>query len=244
MIGHPEESYQVVHDAIEQAWRSIRNYEPDRQPFSTWLHGIGALRAARHLEESQRWNGSVQLAYADRTTTHEKLRLEFGAVMGSSAFSYDASEHVAYCFTCVGRTLEPALFAAVVLRDVVGMSAEEAASLLDVATQVCERNSAAGKMAMAERFAKMCGLQNPAGACNQCVALRAAAPAERRGPEPPPLSTFEERVEVVRKTAIDAGASQLLHDVMWRRTAELAAESDPDEVEIFVCSGKDALRTT
>jgi RNA polymerase sigma-70 factor, ECF subfamily len=53
--------------------------------------------------------------------------MEVGAAYGASDFVYEAKEHIACCFTCVGRSLEPEEQAAVVLVEVLGLPAREAA---------------------------------------------------------------------------------------------------------------------
>lgn len=107
------------------------------------------------------------------------------------------------------------------MREVLGLSAHEAARALGITESVMRHHLAAARSEMTERFEGLCSLVNKGGVCYQCKGLREATPAERQGAAIPPVASLDARIAVVRGADIDSGASQLMHDLFWRRTKEL-----------------------
>lgn len=107
------------------------------------------------------------------------------------------------------------------MREVLGLSGREAAQALGITDSVMRHHLASARGEMAQRFDGLCSLVNKRGVCYQCKGLREATPAARRGGAIPPVADLDARLAIVRGAEIDAGASQMLHDLFWRRTKEL-----------------------
>jgi RNA polymerase sigma-70 factor (ECF subfamily) len=138
---------------------------------------------------------------------------------GDPSISFDVGQHIAFCFTCIGRSLEPQAHAALVLREMFGLQHEEAAEVLGVTESVYRHALSAGRAAMAAQYEGLCALVNKTGACYQCKALRELAPEGRQGPPLPggPLP-FEERLAQARAANADGGADQRLSDYFFATT--------------------------
>lgn len=217
MVGDPTETDDLVQEALTRAWSSIGRFD-GRSEVSTWLCRIGINAAIDHLRAQQRWRVRAQIAYANECATSMELGMEVGEVVMSPAFRYDAREHIAFCFTCVGRSLDPDLQAALLLREVEGLSNLEAARSLDITESVLRHRLTEARATMEREFDGLCALVNKRGVCYQCSGLREAVPdAERQGQPAPQLPSFEARLECVRAADVDVGSSQPLHDLFWRR---------------------------
>jgi RNA polymerase sigma-70 factor (ECF subfamily) len=82
---------------------------------------------------------------------------------------------------------------------------------------------------MERTFDGLCALVNKQGVCYQCSGLRGVIPeAERQGEAVPLSLPFVRRLEIVRECSVDAGQSQELHDLFWRRIAELERDGRGD----------------
>jgi RNA polymerase sigma-70 factor (ECF subfamily) len=141
------------------------------------------------------------------------------AAASTPEFAYEVREHIAYCFTCVGRSLPPDDMAALVLRDVMGLDAREASNVLGISDAVLRHRLAAARTAMTDTYDGLCALVNKAGICHQCRGLQMVAREDRQGGPFPDIIEFADRCAVVR-TAGPGGMSGL-HDVFWRRTKEI-----------------------
>jgi RNA polymerase sigma-70 factor (ECF subfamily) len=220
MIGHPEDCEDILQEALLRAWQGIGGYRGEAA-LATWLTAIVTRAAVDFLRGQKRWRTEAQVAYANLCISSETLSGEVMAAASSPEFAYEVREHISYCFTCVGRSLPPDEIAALVLRDVMGLSAREAASVLGVSDSVLRHRLTAARAAMTEKFEGLCALVNKAGICHQCAGLKMLAPQNRQGGPFPDVASFADRCAVVRQAAPGSMAS--LHDIFWRRTAEIEA---------------------
>jgi RNA polymerase sigma-70 factor (ECF subfamily) len=223
MVGHREQSEDVVQDALQKAWEKRSSFE-SRARFSTWLCSIGVRSALDLLRSQKRWRVRAQIAYSNECRADESLAMEVGAALYEPSFTYDAKEHIAYCFACVGRSLEPDEQAALVLSHVIGLSNAEGARALGLSESVFRHHLSAARQTMTEAFDGLCALVTREGVCHQCRVLREATPEGQRGDWPQELDaplTFERRLPIVQGASLDNGRSQVLHDLFFRRTEEL-----------------------
>jgi RNA polymerase sigma-70 factor (ECF subfamily) len=222
LVGHPDDTDDLVQQTLLKAWEQIDSFRGGSK-FTTWLCAVGSNLALDHLRAQKRWRVRAQVAYANECLQNQELAIEIGQIYASPAFAYDVNEHIAYCFACVGRSLNPDEYSAVVFREILDLSNREAAEALGVSESVLRHRLAAGRRVMADAFEGLCSLVNKNGVCYQCKGLREIAPEDRNGAEPPTELNFERRLGLVA-AAPDDGKSQALHDLFWRRTAEIEAE--------------------
>lgn len=223
MIGHPEDTDDVVQDACVKAWRNISSFH-GKSRFSTWLTTIAVRQALDHLRAGKRWRREAQVAYANLCAQSEELSGEVMDAFSAPDFAFDVREHIAYCFVCVGRSLPPDEQAALVLRDVMDLSSREAANVLGVSESVLRHRLSAARAAMTGRYEGLCALVNKQGICHQCKGLSdVAAATGGKPPAPPAISDLADRMALVRAVAAAPGRrrTRALHDVFWRRTKEI-----------------------
>jgi RNA polymerase sigma-70 factor (ECF subfamily) len=79
---------------------------------------------------------------------------------------------------------------------------------------------------MQAKYDGLCALVGKGGICHQCAGLSQLAPEARRGGPFPDVADIADRAAVVRGAG--PGAMAALHDLFWRRTAEIEAEGRGD----------------
>ena len=220
MVGHPEDTDDLVQESLLRAWRAIADFRGEAG-FGTWLCAIGARVAVDHLRSQRRWRSHSQVAYANECAKNEEMAAPLGAALYAADHWYEAREHIAYCFTCVGRSLRPEDQAALVLRDMMDFTNKEAADALDVSQGSLRGHLKRARAEMTEAFDGLCALVNKSGVCYQCKGLRDASPEGRKGAMPPDLTSFAARVSVAKVADVDRGRSQGLHDACWRGTKQI-----------------------
>jgi len=220
LVGHPDDCADILQEATLKAWRSIADFE-QRSQFGTWFTAIAARQAVDFLRKAKRWRTEAQVAYANLCAEDETLSSEVGSAFADPDFSFEVREHIAYCFACVGRSLPPDEQAALVLRDVCQMSGREAAEALGISQSVLGHRLSAARQAMIDKYEGLCALVSKAGICHQCAGLKAAAPEAKRGGPLPDVADFAERPAASRAVGPETGKTRPLHDVFWRRTAEV-----------------------
>ena len=132
-----------------------------------------------------------------------------------------------------GRSLPPDEQAALVLRDVLDLSAREAAEVLGISDSVLRHRLSAARRAMEENYDGLCALVSKQGICHQCRGLQAIAPEDRRGGPFPDMETLADRMAVVRGAG--PGAMAGMHAVFWRRTREIEEAGIGETVPLSGC---------
>jgi RNA polymerase sigma-70 factor (ECF subfamily) len=148
---------------------------------------------------------------------------EVRAMMARPDFAFEIREHIAFCFSCLARSLEPEKEAALFLKEVLGFTAEEGASILGLSEPKFRHHLSAARSAMIEAYEGMCQLINKTGACWQCRGLRELAPASNQGADlvqievrpgvvVTPEALFEARLDIVRTADLEEGRTRKLHE--------------------------------
>src|SRR5262249_57194101 len=114
---NPEDADDLAQEAALQAFRKLGDFRGDAS-FGTWLFSIGTRLGLTLLRSRERWPVTTQLEMHDRCHGDEAFLRDLGAEIGRPDLRYEVSEHVAYCFSCVGRALDPEESAAVILTEV------------------------------------------------------------------------------------------------------------------------------
>jgi RNA polymerase sigma-70 factor (ECF subfamily) len=147
-------------------------------------------------------------------------------MMAEPGFTYETREHIAFCFSCIARTLSPEEQAAVMLKEVLGFTAEEGAGILRVSEPIFRHRLSDARSRMTEAFDGLCTLINKTGLCYQCQGLREAASGQHRGADlvqievapgvaVNPESLFEARVAIVRDADLAEGTTRPIHDMFF-----------------------------
>ena len=182
MIGHPEDTEDIVQEALLKAWKALGTFKQESR-LSTWLIAIATRTAIDVLRHQKRWRAEAQVAYANLCSQSEELSGEVIAQYASPDFSYEVREHISYCFSCLGRSLPPDEWAALLLRDVVSLSAQEASNILGISDSVLRHRLSAARRSMQDQYEGLCALVNKTGICHQCAGLQMiAAGRQKRWP--------------------------------------------------------------
>jgi RNA polymerase sigma-70 factor (ECF subfamily) len=227
MVGHPEDTADLLQATLLRAYTSIAGFRGDAK-LSTWLSAIATHVALDHLR-AHRVSENAKMQLRDHVHATPALGAERQRLSSSGEVAFDVREHIAFCFTCVGRSLLPEEQAALVLRDVLELSNDEAAAALGVSTSVLRHHLARARSTMQSRYEGLCRLVSKEGVCYQCTGLRETFLAERRGPGVPELAAAGEtpearwrrRLVVVNAADADTGVSQRFHDFLWRALKEI-----------------------
>ena len=228
MIGNPDDVADVFQDSLVKAWESLHAFRGEAR-FATWLHAIAVRQAIDFLRGKKRYRAGA-LVFAQQECERTGAAAEVMSIVASPDFSFDVNQHIACCFSCVGRSLDPELQAALVLREVYELTNDEAAKQLGISRSVLRHRVAEARETMMSRYDRLCALVGKQGVCYQCEALREGAHPERRGPDPrnvlgtadaPREEKWQQRMAIVREAPLGEGVSARLHDKFLRYVDDL-----------------------
>lgn len=233
MVTDRSDAEDLLQDTLVRALESMSRFRGDAK-FKTWLFGIATHVCLDHLRSRRRWRREAQLE-GERETEASLQQLErLGNVMSQPDFLFEIREHIAFCFSCISRTLSPEEQAAIMLKEVLGFTAQEAAQVMEVSEPIFRHRLSSARSQMKESYEGLCQLINKTGVCHQCRGLREFAPASNRGADLvqitvaegksiTPDSLFDARLKIVRASNLGEGPMREMHDWFFEAIKEREA---------------------
>ncbi len=222
MVTSREDAEDLLQETLLRSIEQIPRFRGEAR-FKSWLFGIATHVSLDHLRRKKRWRVETQLEGEARARADPERMAGVGAMMARPDFSFEIREHIAFCFSCLARSLEPEKQAALFLKEMMGFTAEEGASILGLSEPKFRHHLAAARSSMIEAYEGMCQLINKTGACWQCRGLREIAPKSNQGPDlvqievrpgvpVTPENLFEARLDIVRTADLEEGRTRTLHE--------------------------------
>lgn len=159
MLGSIQDAEDALQETLVSAWRALGRFEGESA--RAWLYRIATNRCLNHRRDVSRRPTGVpepRSAFVDAPRSDEPWWLQPfpDRLLDDPTFSpearYDAQESIALSFVAGLQHLPPQQRAALVLRDVLGFSAAEAADILE--TTPAAVNSALQRARSGSRFTR------------------------------------------------------------------------------------------
>lgn len=226
MVTNRADAEDLMQDVLIRVMENLRTYRGQAR-FKTWVFGIATHACLDHLRTKKRWRVEAQLE-GEREHDGDPGQVEaLVALINQQDFIYEVREHIAFCFACIGRTLEPEEQAAIMLKEVLGFTAQEAASILQVSEPILRHRLSSARAMMIDSFDGLCQLIDKSGACWQCSGLREHVPESHRGSAlvqievapgvaVTPENLFEARLSIVRDADLESGKTRPMHDLFYQ----------------------------
>jgi RNA polymerase sigma-70 factor (ECF subfamily) len=225
MVTHRQDAEDLLQDVLVRVLENIREYRGEA-PFKSWLFGIATHVCLDHLRRKKRWRVEAQtIGEAEAKADPDALQ-RLTELTRRPEFRFEIREHIAFCFSCVSRTLSPEEQAAIMLKEVLGFTNQEAASILTISEPVFRHRLSAAREKMIGDYEGLCALINKSGVCYQCRGLREISGEANRGPDlvqievAPGLTVsaenlFDARLAMVRDADLEGGRTRAMHDLFF-----------------------------
>ena len=230
MVTLRQDAEDLLQDVLVRVLENIREYRGEAR-FKSWVFGIATHVCLDHLRKRKRWRVEAQsLGEQETTADPEKIERLVG-LMRQPEFRYEIREHIAFCFSCISRTLPPEEQAAVMLKEVLGFTSEEAAKILSVSEPVFRHRLATARAKMTEDYDGLCALINKSGVCHQCRGLREIVGEGYRGADLVQIEVapgvavtaenlFDTRLGIVREADLESGRTHTMHDLFFQNLSQ------------------------
>ena len=226
MVTLRQDAEDLLQDVLVRVLENIREYRGEAR-FKSWVFGIATHVCLDHLRKRKRWRVEAQCLGEEEATANPERIVQLVGLMHQPEFRFEIREHIAFCFSCISRTLPPEEQAAVMLREVLGFTSEEAAKILSVSEPVFRHRLAAARGKMTEDYDGLCALINKTGVCHQCRGLREIAGEGYRGADLVQIelapgvavtaeNLFDARLGIVRTADLESGRTRSVHDVFFQ----------------------------
>src|SRR5437868_5979817 len=106
MAANPQDAEDLLQDTLVRVLESLPNFRREAR-FKTWLFGIATHVCLDHLRARKRFRLEAQVIGEREAYESPETLAYVNAVLSEPEFVFEIREHVAFCFACVSRTLEP-----------------------------------------------------------------------------------------------------------------------------------------
>ncbi len=223
MVAQPDDADELLQDTLVKAHRGLPRFRGEAS-FKNWVYSIASRTCLDHLRARKRWTVLAHVRAGDAAEGSPDAMEAIAAIAATPDFVYSVREHIAFCFSCIGRVLPPDQHAALMLREVAGFTNRESAKMMGLSDSVFRQKLSLGRKAMTGIFGDLCALIHKDGVCHMCAILRGKVPAEKRGEAVPrigeqgdtPEARLDARLAITRQADVAEGSSRGWHDLMFR----------------------------
>lgn len=168
-------SVQDAEDIAQETYlRAVEKHQGFRGESSvkTWLFAIASNLAKDNARVRKRWAENVTdiaraAAKQDKEFFQEARQLQ----QSSPQAEFEIKEHIAFCFTCISKSLPLEQQLCLFLKEVYEFSVQEITIILGITEAMVKYYLHAGRSKMTNIFDGRCALINKEGICHQCSEL-------------------------------------------------------------------------
>jgi RNA polymerase sigma-70 factor (ECF subfamily) len=232
MTASVQDAEDIVQDTYLKAQAKINTFRGDSS-LKTWVFSIASNLAKDLLKSKKRWPETVTDICREETLGNKPFFREAMHIRQTSPQgNFEIREHIAFCFTCISRSLPLEGHLVLLLKEVYGFKVKEIAQIVQLSEAMVKYHLHVSRNRMIEIFDGRCSLINKQGICHQCtelngifnpkqeaqeelVRIEMAREAENRSRD----ELFELRMKILREIdPFESGASELqLHHLEHNR---------------------------
>lgn len=198
----------IVHDTYLKGLDKLHTFR-GASSLKTWLFTIASNLAKDNLRAQKRWTENVtditkEAALNNRQFFQEAMNIRMTSPHGQ----YEAKEHIAFCFTCISKSLPLEQQLCVFLKEV-----SEITNILGTTEAMVKYYLHTGRSKMINIFDGRCALINKEGVCHQC--------SELNGIFNPKQNTQEELMKIELVKEAEKGNKEQLFDLRMQVLREI-----------------------
>ena len=171
MTASVQDSDDIVQETYIRARANINSFKGDSS-LKTWIFAIASNLARDLLRSQKRWPENVTDICKDAALSNREFFQEAMTIRQTSPQGhFEIKEHIAFCYTCVSRSLPLEQQLTVFLREVYKFRVKEIAVIIKQSEAMVKYHLHVGRKKMIEIFDHRCSLINKEGVCYQCTEL-------------------------------------------------------------------------
>jgi RNA polymerase sigma-70 factor (ECF subfamily) len=166
-----QDAEDLVQDTYLKAQAKIDTFRGESS-LKTWIFSIASNLAKDLLKSKKRWPETVTDICREETLGNRQFFLEAIHIREtSSQGNFEIKEHIAFCFTCIAKSLPLDEHLVLLLKEVYSFKVREIAQILRMSEAMVKYHLHISRSRMIEIFDKRCSLINKQGICHQCTEL-------------------------------------------------------------------------
>lgn len=171
MTASREDTEDLLQDTYLKAHSKLGSFRGNSS-LQTWVFAIATNLCKDFLRAKKLWPENVtDICRGAALSNPEFLQNMMQVRMTSPQGDFEIREHIAFCFTCIGKSLPIAQQVALLLKEVYHFKVSEIAEIMDETEGVVKHLLYNARQKMIGVFDNRCSLINKEGACYQCSEL-------------------------------------------------------------------------
>jgi RNA polymerase sigma-70 factor (ECF subfamily) len=171
MTANVQDAEDIVQETYITAHSKIDSFRGESS-LKTWVFAIASNHARDWLRARKRWPENVtdicrEAALKNRPFFQQAMHIRQTSPQGN----FEIREHIAFCFTCVSKSLPLEQHLTVLLKEIYGFKVREIAQIIQATEAMVKYYLHVGRSKMIEVFDNRCSLINKEGVCYQCTEL-------------------------------------------------------------------------
>jgi RNA polymerase sigma-70 factor (ECF subfamily) len=180
----------------------------------TWVFSIASNLAKDLLKSKKRWPETVTDICREEALGNQKFFQEALQIRQTSPQgNFEIKEHIAFCFTCVSKSLPLEGHLVLLLKEIYSFKVKEISQILQMSEAMVKYHLHVSRSKMIEIFDHRCSLINKQGICYQCTELN--------GIFNPKQNTQEELVKIEMAREAENRSKDELFDLRMKILREL-----------------------
>lgn len=171
MTASVQDAEDIVQETYLKASSKIDTFRGESS-LKTWVFRIASNLAKDLLKSKKRWTEDVTDICKDAALQNPQFFQQAMHIRQTSPQgNFEIKEHIAFCFTCVSKSLPLEQHLALLLKEVYGFKVKEIARIMDQSDAMVKYYLHVSRSRMIEVFDHRCSLINKQGICYQCTEL-------------------------------------------------------------------------
>src|SRR5689334_7489883 len=171
MTASVQDAEDIVQETYLKAHSRIDTFRGESS-LKTWMFSIASNLARDLLKSRKRWPETVtdicrEEALGNRQFFREAMQIRQTSPQGN----FEIREHIAFCFTCISKSLPLEGHHVLLLKELYGFKVKEISQILQLSEAMVKYNLHVSRSKMMEIFDHRCSLINKEGICYQCTEL-------------------------------------------------------------------------
>jgi len=161
----------IVHDTYIKASEKRDTFK-GQSSIKTWLFAIASNLAKDNLRARKRWVENVTDITREASLSNPQFFQQAMHIRTTSPQGqFEIREHIAFCFTCIAKSLPLEQQISILLKEVYEFKVNEITQILDTTEAMIKYYLHTGRSKMIHIFEGRCALINKQGVCHQCSEL-------------------------------------------------------------------------
>lgn len=171
MTASVEDTEDLIQETFIKSFKNIQTFKGNSS-LKTWIFSIASNLCKNLLRSQKLWPENVTDISKEEAIKSPDLISKMMEINRTSLQGdFEIREHIAFCFSCIGKSLPIEQQVALLLKEVYEFKVNEIAEILELTEGVVKHLLFSSRKKMTEIFDKRCSLVNKLGFCHQCSEL-------------------------------------------------------------------------